>query len=202
MTLAEKLTQVGFAVFTKDQKRELEKREQFLDVPPTEAWISRYLAGRNLMDQLLSYGLRGYVVAPLLRDADVMSMSQSLEVRVPFLDHVLIETVCRLPRRFKYRRGRSKFLIRRFARGLLPPAVFGPKRGFTLPMDGWLRGRLRPVVEDALSNERVLERNLFNHREVERIKASFFAGRENYARTWSLTVLESWLRRSVDTGRP
>ncbi len=87
--------------------------------------------------------LQSYMVNTLLRDTDVASMANSLEVRVPFLDHKLVEFVARLPKDAKYRPEVPKSLLVEAMGDLLPEEVVGqPKRTFTLPWDVWLRGPL------------------------------------------------------------
>ena len=95
--------------------------------------------------------LTGYMRQMLLRDSDQMSMAVSLELRVPFLDHELVEYSLGLPAAEKQRYRGTKGLLVEACRDLLPPAVYErPKRGFALPMEKWMAGPLAPFVEEGL----------------------------------------------------
>src|SRR5436853_7005498 len=95
--------------------------------------------------------LTGYMRRILLRDADQMSMAVSLELRVPFLDHELVEYVLGLPVAVKKRYAGVKGLLVEACRDLLPAAVYNrPKAGFVLPIKQWLRGPVANVVEDGI----------------------------------------------------
>src|SRR5204863_1546646 len=95
--------------------------------------------------------LTGYMRRMLLRDADQMSMAVSLEMRVPFLDHELVEYVLGLPAEIKRRYPGVKGLLVEACRDLLPPSVYDrPKAGFVLPMQQWMHGPLGSFVEDGL----------------------------------------------------
>src|SRR3954468_13533372 len=95
--------------------------------------------------------LTGYMRRMLLRDADQMSMAVSLEMRVPFLDHELVEYVLGLPVTVKKGYSGVKGLLVEACRDLLPPSVYDrPKAGFFLPMKQWMRGPLGSFVEEGL----------------------------------------------------
>src|SRR5579859_4082991 len=91
--------------------------------------------------------LRGYMHNQLLRDTDVMSMAHSLEVRVPFLDHPLVEFAAGLPRRLRANGHPPKWLLLRALGDRLPPEAGRKKRGFSFPLGRWLNGPLRPRAE-------------------------------------------------------
>ena len=190
---AKKLANLGFAIFSPAEKKELELSVPFTNVQSTPSWITQQIVGDDFLDRMMSFGLNVYLQAPILRDIDVMSMANSLEVRVPFLDHKFVETSAGIPSRWKYAGGEGKVILRALAKELLPQGVLAPKRGFVLPMDLWLRGRLRSIVEEMLSPDAVRRRGLFHPKVVSRMTADFFAGKLPFARVWSLTLLEAWL---------
>jgi len=134
--------------------------------------------------------LRGYMHNQLLRDTDVMSMAHSLEVRVPFLDHPLVEFAAKLPGRFRADGGAPKWLLARALSGRLPPEVGRVKRGFTFPIGEWMAGPLRPHVDAALADGG----GLFHEDAVVRLRARVEAGRSHWSRLWALVVLSRWLR--------
>jgi len=144
---------------------------------------------------------RSYMAQTLLRDADSVSMAHSLEVRVPLLDHLLVEYVSRLPARAKQRRGVNKALLVEALRDLLPPEVIGQrKRTFTFPWQHWLRGPLAPRVGAGISE---LSPALHAHLDGETVRAvwaAFEANQTNWSRPWSLYVLNEWCRRHLDGG--
>lgn len=135
--------------------------------------------------------LRAYMHNQLLRDTDVMSMAHSLEVRVPFLDHPLVEFAAGLPAPLRTNGHPPKWLLRR-ALGDRLPATTTAKRGFSFPMDAWLRGPLRPRVEEAVQNG--IGSGLFRPRAVAALRARVDSGRAHWSRLWALVVLVMWLR--------
>jgi len=125
-----------------------------------------------------------------------MSMAHSLEVRVPFLDHPLVELVTRLPGSLKQRRGIPKTLLVEALRDLLPrEVVFQAKRTFTFPWEQWLRGALRERVEAGLADIPPALRSVLNQDTVLSIWQAFLIGRTGWSRPWSLYVLNEWIRR-------
>ncbi len=130
----------------------------------------------------------------ILTKTDRASMAVSLEVRVPFLDHRLVERFVHLPAAQKVRGGRGKHALRESMRGRLPAQVLdGSKKGFDPPLDGWLRHQLRPAVEDAVES---LPTDWFDRGELRRLLAEHDnRWRDHSAALWSLLVLEQWRRR-------
>ena len=138
------------------------------------------------------------MVNTLLRDTDSASMANSLEVRVPFLDHRLVEFVGRLPKHAKYMRGNPKALLVQALSDLLPEEVVNqPKRTFTLPWDVWLRGSLGVRVAHDLANLAAPLQQYMNPHSVEGAWQNFAIGQTNWSRPWSLYVLNEWVRRHV-----
>ncbi|MBZ5679389.1 MAG: asparagine synthase (glutamine-hydrolyzing) [Acidobacteriia bacterium] len=138
--------------------------------------------------------MRCYMLNTLLRDADFMSMSQGLEVRVPLIDHQLAKTVLALPGAEKLNGDTPKRLLVGALENSLPDQiVHRPKRGFTLPFEHWLRGELRHEVEPVLKRlgdgplGGVLDRS-----QVHGVWQDFLRGATSWSRPWSLYVLERW----------
>jgi asparagine synthase (glutamine-hydrolysing) len=152
------------------------------------------------MLSLISYAEgRTYMHDVLLRDTDQMSMAHALEVRVPLLDHKLVEYLMGLPDERKVSNGTPKRLLVESLNGLLPEEIVQrPKRGFTLPFEPWMRGGLREFCEERLSMERTSGRGLFRPERVNELWQSFLAGRSDvsWSRLWILVVLEDWLERN------
>ncbi len=147
--------------------------------------------------------MRSYLVNTLLRDTDAMSMAHSLEVRVPLLDHVLVETVARLPAAMKRRPGRPKALLVESLGALLPAEVVRqPKRTFTLPWEHWLRGPLQENVGVHLQQLTPALKVALNEWAVRQVWEEFLARRTRWSRPWSLFVLNAWVQRHLESHRP
>jgi asparagine synthase (glutamine-hydrolysing) len=132
--------------------------------------------------------LTGYMRRMLLRDADQMSMAVSLELRVPFLDHELVEYALGLPAVEKKRYAGSKGLLVEACRDLLPPSVYQrPKSGFVLPMRGWMRGPLASFVDEGVRE--TIARELLPGNFVNGISRAFREDRLHWTRLWSIVVL-------------
>ena len=142
---------------------------------------------------------RTYMHDVLLRDTDQMSMAHSLEVRVPLLDHKLVEYVMGVSADWKRPNGTPKSLLVHSLDGLLPDEiVHRPKQGFTLPFDTWMRNDLRQFCESHLQPDRLKARGIFDVAQVERMWAAFLAGSKevSWSRLWLLITLEEWLERN------
>ncbi len=142
---------------------------------------------------------RTYMHDVLLRDTDQMSMAHSLEVRVPLLDHKLVEYVMGLPDDYKRPNGTPKRLLVKSLNGLLPPEIVKrPKQGFTFPFDLWMRNALRPFCEERLRPERVERSGLLQPKEVWKLWQAFLAGERvvSWSRLWVLVVLEDWMEKN------
>jgi asparagine synthase (glutamine-hydrolysing) len=135
----------------------------------------------------------------LLRDSDQMSMAHALEIRVPLLDHKLVEYVMGLPDAIKRPGNRPKRLFLESLDGLLPKDVgLRPKQGFTLPFDLWMRGALRRFCEERLSHDRVAARGIMHPNEVQKLWGAFLGHHPSvsWSRVWVLVVLEEWLDKN------
>jgi asparagine synthase (glutamine-hydrolysing) len=138
--------------------------------------------------------LNGYMRHMLLRDADQMSMAVSLELRVPFLDHNLVEYVLGLPAAEKTRYPPPKGLLVEACRDLIPPSVYQrPKRGFVLPMRTWMLGLLADFVDEGIRE--VIERGLLPRDFVNGINRAFHHDRLHWTRLWSIVVLGHFAKR-------
>jgi asparagine synthase (glutamine-hydrolysing) len=137
---------------------------------------------------------RCYMLNTLLRDADSMSMAHGVEVRVPLLDDRLARRILAIPGSRKLDARMPKpLLVGAMGNALPDQIVRRPKRGFTLPFEHWLRGELRPLVEDAM---RKIPQGplgmLLSAASVQSVWNDFLRGRTSWSRPWSLFVLQSW----------
>lgn len=137
--------------------------------------------------------MQTYMQHVLLRDSDQMSMAHALEVRVPFLDHELVEYVLGIPDPIKFPHTPKKLLVESLG-DLLPPEIVNrPKMGFTLPWAVWMKEDLRAFCEEKLKN--LGEREFFQASEVQRLWQDFILGKHyiTWSRVWHLVVLENWM---------
>jgi asparagine synthase (glutamine-hydrolysing) len=140
--------------------------------------------------------VRGYLADDILAKVDRASMAASLEVRVPFLDHELVEYAMTIPDAWKLRGRTTKWILKRaFAHMLPAPTVRRGKEGFSIPMKNWLRGPLQPLLHHVLAPDRIRDRGWFDPAEVRRLMEEHVQGRQNHAhRLWCLMALELSLR--------
>jgi asparagine synthase (glutamine-hydrolysing) len=141
-----------------------------------------------------------YMVDQLLLLQDKMSMAVSLEARVPYLDHRLVELAATIPAEMKMAGGELKALLKRIAVRHVPrECVYRPKQGFGAPLESWLRGPLREPVQDLLSPRRVRDRGVFEVSFVEWMKKAFFEeGRDLSIPLYQALLLEIWSRSYLD----
>lgn len=140
----------------------------------------------------------------LLERGDRMSMSASLELRPPFLDHRLVELAFALPSRMKVRGGRGKWVVKEVARRHLPAEIVDrTKVGFRVPLDTWFRGALRPMASDLLRSPNSFVAQVLDRREVGALLDRHDRGRTNEElRIWTLLSLEVWHSRFFGTRQP
>lgn len=191
-------------LFSPSQVRRLVAPDVWQEAVPSDAALHRLLSyGCKLPpdDQFATDPLRWtslaelntYTHDQLLRDTDVMSMANSLEVRVPLLDHRLVERILRLPPTLRpYGRG-DKPLLRAALGDRLPPQVSSRhgKQGFVFPLDSWMRRDLRLQIDARLRD--LSTSPWLSASAVEAARYHFFAGRQHWSRLWSLVVLQSAL---------
>lgn len=168
-------------------------------IPPVVAQgLSDRLQGIPDLEGTSALELAFFLGERLLRDTDVASMSVSLEVRVPFVDHRLIEAVGRLPASRRYEPVGRKMLLRELGTSGIDPAVFDrPKAGFELPFEVWCRRQLRTAVDDVLRDPECCARVGLAAKPVSDLWQGFCDGRKGiyWSRIWALYVLMDWSRR-------
>jgi asparagine synthase (glutamine-hydrolysing) len=137
-----------------------------------------------------------YLPDDLLALTDRISMAHSLEVRVPFLDHELVEFVARIPARFKVHGLKKKVLFRKAVRPWLPKEHFErTKQGFSIPLASWFRGPLRPMLLDLVDNPTWRQSPWLNHDAVKTLVNDHVAGKHNHEnRLWAIICFREWER--------
>jgi asparagine synthase (glutamine-hydrolysing) len=155
--------------------------------------------GSTLLDRLLYADIKTYLVELLMKQ-DQMSMATSIESRVPFLDHQLVEFAATLPDGWKLSGFTTKRVLRESMKGLLPESILNrPKMGFPVPFAGWTRGAWNNVAREVLLDRRSRERGVIDPPAVDALLRDHAAGRtEGGDRIWSLLNLELWHRTFID----
>ncbi len=146
--------------------------------------------------------LTTYLPGDLMTKVDIASMAHGLECRQPLLDYRVVELAAQMPRRFKYRRGRGKLILRKTFGDLLPQKIWTrPKMGFGVPLDHWFRGELRDLTRDVLLAGDARHRAFFRPEAVEQLVREHQSGAFDHSyRLWALLVLELWLRKWTERG--
>jgi len=126
-------------------------------------------------------------------------MAASIESRVPFLDHKLVEFAAGLPVNLKLRNLTTKYILRRTMRGRLPREILTRRKmGFPVPVGKWLRGGFSHVVDEYVLSDRAMERRIFNSSFVRELVARHNSGENHTERLWTLINFEIWQRRFFD----
>ena len=188
----------GRALFTPSQVSGLLKAERNGHRALWRDWLEQSAAGARTLDAFTAVSCmetESYMVNTLLRDTDSMSMAHSLEVRVPFLDHPLVEFVTGLPGELKQRKGQSKALLVDALSDILPGEVVNQtKRGFTFPWATWLRGPLKKTVADGFAEATPTLQEALDMQSVNGVWQSYLNGNTSWSRPWSLYVLNEWCK--------
>ena len=150
--------------------------------------------GAHPLNQLLYVDTHTFLLDDGLVKVDRMSMAHSLEVRVPLLDHELVEYLAQVPPTLKSSGLNTKSLLRDVVRPLLPPTIVkGKKKGFTPPLPVWLKNDLRDFVQDTLSPARIRDMGLLRPEAVSQILDDHFAGRrDNNRPIWTILCFVLW----------
>ena len=193
----------NFSVFSRERQRSLftaETRTRMGESDPYRTSLA--LMGEadavTMLDQLLAADMKTYL-HELLMKQDQMSMAASIESRVPFLDHKLVEFAARLPERMKLRGLTTKYILRQAMADKIPAEILTRKKmGFPVPVGSWLRGEFRPLLDEYVLGARAMERGIFEPDFVRKLVARHEAGENHAERLWMLMNFEIWQRRFLD----
>ena len=193
----------NFSVFSRERQRSLftaETRTRMGESDPYRTSLA--LMGEadavTMLDQLLAADMKTYL-HELLMKQDQMSMAASIESRVPFLDHKLVEFAARLPERMKLRGLTTKYILRQAMADKIPAEILTRKKmGFPVPVGAWLRGEFRPLLDEYVLGARAMERGIFEPDFVRKLVARHEAGENHAERLWMLMNFEIWQRRFLD----
>lgn len=174
-----------------------------MNVPPEEnqykaRWLSDFSQYQGINDM---FRADSKFVLPndMLKKVDLMSMANSLEVRVPFLDHELVDFVFSLPEEMKINADMRKRILQDTYRDILPPELYQrPKKGFEMPMLDWLKTSLKPELErHVFDRGKIIAQEIFNWEEVTKLKKQLFSmnPKDSHARVWAIYVFQKWYQK-------
>ncbi len=198
---------MGMAIHFEDQLRsqillpEIRKAIDF-DRPRTyRREIFQELSDHDDLTRMLWVDLRHGLPSDMLMKVDRMSMLHSLEVRVPFLDHTLVEYAFSLPGWMKLKGKTTKWILKEAFKDLLPSDIIHRrKHGFDVPVGEWFKHELRDVIEDVCSESTTNRRGLFDPRQVRQVIMDHQDRRRDYNnQLWIFLSLELWQRQYLDS---
>ena len=170
---------------------------QSINGESTYEFIRSYFHQSSSSDRLNQQNFvdfKTYLVDNILVKVDRMSMATSLEARVPFLDHRVVESSFRIPGNLKLNGKNSKYILKRTMKDLLPKEILHrDKQGFSIPIKNWLRDELRQLMQDVLNPDKLKQQGIFDHTFVSKLVNEHLSGSENHShRLWALMMFELW----------
>jgi asparagine synthase (glutamine-hydrolysing) len=167
--------------------------------PPISAFEHTFIREKEApaLHRLLRVDQKTYLSDAMLTKVDRASMAAGLEIRVPLLDHRVIEFSAGLPEFQLYQNNRGKIILKALLEKYIPKEMFErPKMGFSIPIGHWLRNSLKPLMLDYLSESRLRSEGVFNPLFVNKIIDEHLSGAANHQhRIWSLLVWQMWRER-------
>ena len=183
--------------FTPDEKQQLfvpELRQEEMDTYEVAYSHQRRCDAHETMNQLLYLDTKLYLEGDILTKVDRASMANSLEVRVPLLNHRLAEYVAEVPHQLKLHGLQTKFLLKKAMADTLPKEIVRrPKKGFNAPVGYWINGSLKELVRDQLSSEKITREGFFDAAYIQKLVKEHADGERDHRKLiWTLLVFELW----------
>jgi asparagine synthase (glutamine-hydrolysing) len=153
----------------------------------------------DIYGQVQYLDMKTYLVGDILTKVDRASMAHALEVRVPFLDHKLVEWVSGLPSSLKIQGAEGKYMLKKALEPYLPHDImYRRKMGFSIPLAEWFRGPLKQKLQDCVNSPRLADTGIFNMTEISRMADEHISGaRDHNPALWSLLMFEAFLREQM-----
>lgn len=167
--------------------------------PIIEKYFTR-LNDRHQYDKGFYTDIKVVLEGDMLPKVDRMSMFNSLEARVPFLDSKIVRSSFRMPFEFKIKGKNKKRILKEAFADLLPKEVFlFSKKGFGVPLALWFRNELRGELEAVLSSDRIEKQNIFDKQEINKLLSNHLTGKENNSsKLWCLFVFQKWYFKNIE----
>lgn len=194
----------NFSVFRGQHRNEVLAASASAYSDPHRRTLEYFAAAGDDIIQCMSHADMQTYLVELLMKQDQMSMSASIESRVPFLDSRLVELVAAIPARFKMNGWQTKSLLRDAVRDIIPREIlYRKKMGFPVPVSAWFRGPFRELLQRMILGPRARARGLFDSEALEKMVAEHGASKIDHGeRLWLLFNLEIWMRIFVDGDAP
>jgi len=183
-------------LYTDDFKKSLDNFSFFELIEPYQKEGEKF----DEINIELFLDLKTYLVDDILVKVDRMSMATSLEARVPFLDHKLVEWVMSLNGNLKLKGLTSKWLLNKAMEKYLPKNIlYRKKEGFSIPIKNWLKNELKDLMESILNKDTITSDNLFNYEYIEQLKKEHLSGVYDHShRLWALIIFHLWKRQFLN----
>ncbi|MBL8149000.1 MAG: asparagine synthase (glutamine-hydrolyzing) [Blastocatellia bacterium] len=154
----------------------------------------------DFLERLIYVELKMRLAELLLMRVDKITMATSIEARVPFLDHKLVEFAMNIPRKLKYKDGQAKYILKKALEGVLPDnIIYRKKQGFGLPIKEWFIDRMSKFVQDSLMRSPLRKRELFNYDYIKTLIDVHRSGKIDYSfNLWSLLNLSLWYEHWIE----
>ncbi|MEO7863981.1 MAG: asparagine synthase (glutamine-hydrolyzing), partial [Nitrospirales bacterium] len=187
----------NFAYLSDEQKHQYVLQATNGDIQDTATYLQGVYDSSHATDLrngLAAVDFRTQLAEEFLFMTDRFSMAHSLEARVPFLDHLFVEKMFRIPSSMRTRGTDPKYLLKRAVGDLLPPDLLtAPKRGFVIPIELWLRGELRPLVDHLLNPQRLKKQGLFQPQFYDHFVRPHLEGRSTFTwQVWAALMFQLW----------
>lgn len=205
-TLPEDLRYISWVSFLNPSKKEAIFTQEFLSevgsFDPLGLHQNYYnkLETKDKLKKISYLDTKTYLPDDLLMMGDKMGMANSLEIRVPFCDHEVVEFAFSIPTELKFKGFKLKALMKQAFSELLPPQIIHrEKRGFMVPISQWFKKELKPFTLKLLSEENVRKRNILKYDYVKWVLDRHFSGKQNLSdQIWAILTLEIWYRIYID----
>lgn len=180
--------------FTDEQLKNVLKNANFEALPTHYRSKELKAEFSTPLTYMMAIDYQTYLLDDILQKVDRATMTASLEGREPFLDHRVIEWAATLPDDFKYHNGEKKYILKEIVHDYIPKELMDrPKMGFAIPIAHWLQNDLRELVEEHLSEKKIVEQGIFNWEFVAKLKADFFGGKKEFdVKLWYLLMFQMW----------